>query len=239
MRPGRISLEEGLAASRTGDLWIFRGYTVINRIMHAATNSPVNHVGMAVVIDDLPPLLWHAEIGKAMFDYWAGRHQRGTQLHDLREAVQRWQHRYGQRAFLRPLTPEVGQVEEDRMMLAIARLDGVRFPSYPGLALSWLRGRDAYVSRRDRERGRIAPNDAFCAEIVGRTLTEMGILRDEVPARWYDPGRFWSGDSLPVREPWSYGAEIEVEPEPPEDDGEGAREVTREAGAAESATAQE
>lgn len=209
-----IPLEDGLAASRSGDLWIFRGRTVINKVMHAATNSPVNHVGMAVVIDDLPPLLWHAEIGRAMYDYWAGRHQRGTQLHDLREAVQRWQNRYGQRAFLRQLTPEVGQAEEDRMMLSIARLDGVRFPSYPGLALSWLGGRDAHQTRRQRARGSVAPRDAFCAEIVGRTLTEMGILTGGVPPQWYDPGRFWSGDSLPVREPWRYGEEIEVAPAP-------------------------
>ena len=206
-----ISLEEGLAAARTGDLWIFRGRTVVNKVMHAATNSPVNHVGVTLALDDLPPLLWHAEIGRSMYDYWAGRHHRGTQLHDLREAVQRWQDRYGQRAFLRQLTPEVGQVEEDRMLLSIGRLDGVGFPSYTRLAARWLSGRDAHRSRRDGARTR--PADAFCAEIVGRTLTEMGVLRDEVPAQWYDPGRFWSGDSLPVRSPWSYGAEVEVAPE--------------------------
>ncbi|KAB7744046.1 hypothetical protein GA707_11330 [Nostocoides sp. F2B08] len=203
-----ISLEEGLAAARTGDLWIFRGRTVVNKVMHAATNSPVNHVGMTVALDDLPPLLWHAEIGRSMYDYWAGRHHRGTQLHDLKEAVQRWQDRYGQRAYLRQLTPEVGLPEEDRMMLAIARLDGTSFPSYVRLAARWLAGRDAHASRRRRER--VRPQDAFCAEVVGTTLTEMGILSADVPPEWYDPGRFWSGDSLPLRPGWSYGAEVEV-----------------------------
>lgn len=95
-------------------------------------------------------------------------------------------------------------------MLSIGRLDGVRFPSYPGLAVSWLRGRDAHETRRDRSRRGVAPRDAFCAEIVGRTLTDMGILERGLPATWYDPGRFWSGDSLPLQEPWSYGAEVEV-----------------------------
>ena len=36
------------------------------------------------------------------------------------------------------------------------------------------------------------------------------MLRDDVPTSWYDPGRFWSGDTLPLRPGWSYGAEVEV-----------------------------
>lgn len=207
-----VTLEEGLALARTGDIWIFRGKTIVNKVMQAATNSPVNHVGMSIVLDDLPPLMWHAEIGRSMYDYWSGGHHRGTQLHDLREAVQRWQDRYGQRAFLRQLTPDVGPVQEDKAILAVGAYDGVRFPSYVRLASRWLSGRDAHQSSRDRARAAMRPSNAFCAEIVGRTLTEMGILKADVPPEWYDPGRFWSGDSLPMREPWAYGTEIEVAP---------------------------
>ena len=54
------------------------------------TNSPVNHVGMVVAIDDLPPLLWHAELGRSLPDVWTGKRQRGVQLHHLREAVTTW-----------------------------------------------------------------------------------------------------------------------------------------------------
>ncbi len=43
-----LTLDEGLALARTGDLWIFRGHTLVNKVMHAATNSPVNHVGMSL-----------------------------------------------------------------------------------------------------------------------------------------------------------------------------------------------
>ena len=35
----------------------------------------------------MPPLLWHAELGKSLPDAWTGQHQRGVQLHDLRDAV--------------------------------------------------------------------------------------------------------------------------------------------------------
>src|SRR6266498_5020889 len=85
----RIGLDEALDLTRTGDVWLFRGRKVADRAIQVTTNSPVNHVGMSVVIDDLPPLLWHAELGRSLPDLWSGTHQRGAQLHDLREAVDR------------------------------------------------------------------------------------------------------------------------------------------------------
>src|SRR4051795_7827936 len=93
----RISLDEAVHLPRTGDVWIFRGRTAADRAIQVTTNSPVNHVGMAVVIEDMPPLLWHAELGRSLPDVWTGNHQRGAQLHDLRDAVLVWGRRYGQR----------------------------------------------------------------------------------------------------------------------------------------------
>ncbi len=60
--PSTVPFDEAVAATRTGDLWIFRGGTVADRLIQTASNAPVNHVGMAVVLDDLPPLMWHAEL---------------------------------------------------------------------------------------------------------------------------------------------------------------------------------
>jgi hypothetical protein len=51
-----ITLDEALNLTRTGDVWLFRGRKVADRAIQVATNSPVNHVGMSVVIGDLPPL---------------------------------------------------------------------------------------------------------------------------------------------------------------------------------------
>ncbi|MGL4176021.1 MAG: hypothetical protein ACRCSN_08075 [Dermatophilaceae bacterium] len=205
-----IPFETGVETTRTGDLWLFRGGTVADRVIQAASNAPVNHVAMAVVLDDLPPLLWHAELGRSMRDHWSGGHHRGVQLHDLREAVTTWQVRYGQRAWLRQLTPEVGAEQEDALLRTIARLDGVSFPSHLGLAWRWLRGRDGYLSRREAARREVRPEDAYCAEVVAATLTAMGVLTDDVPSSWYDPGRFWSGDRLPLASGWDYGLEVEV-----------------------------
>ncbi len=98
-----IALDHAVELTRTGDLWLFRGPSLADRAIQTLTNAPVNHVGMAVVLEDLPPLLWHAELGQALTDVWTGTKHRGVQLHDLREAVVQWVNGYGQRPWLRQL----------------------------------------------------------------------------------------------------------------------------------------
>ena len=206
----RLTLDQAVDLARTGDLWLFRGASLADHAIRALTNAPVNHVGMAVVLDDLPPLMWHAELGKGLLDVWTGSHHRGVQLHDLRAAAAQWMNRYQQRAWLRQLSPPAGREQEDAAMRVVARLDGVSFPTTMALAWRWLRGRDAHLTRRAAERKGLRPEDAYCAEVVALTLEEMGILEADAPTSWYDPGRFWSGDSLPLTPGWSYGVEVEV-----------------------------
>ncbi|GLZ62168.1 MULTISPECIES: hypothetical protein [Micromonospora] len=136
-----ISLDEAVELTRTGDVWVFRGRSVPDRAIQFTTNSPVNHVGMAVVLDDMPPLMWHAELGRSLPDLWSGTHQRGVQLHDLRDAVCVWANRYGQRAWLRQLDPPADGEMERAVLRTIARLDGTPFPSTAQLAWRWVRGR--------------------------------------------------------------------------------------------------
>ena len=50
----------------------------------------------------------------------------------------------------------------------------------------------------------------YCAELVATTYQYMGLLPNERPASWYDPGRFWSGDSLELVPPFKLGGEIAV-----------------------------
>src|SRR5437667_1545123 len=124
-----IGLDEALELTRTGDLWLFRGSSAADRAIRITTNSPVNHVGMALVAEDLPALMWHAELGRSLPDLWSGSRHRGAQLHDLREAVLVWARRYGQRAWLRQLDRPVTSEMEDRALRTVARLDGTPFPS--------------------------------------------------------------------------------------------------------------
>ncbi len=205
-----IALDDAMEAARTGDVWIFRGGSVADRAIQTATNAPVNHVGMAVVLDDLPPLMWHAELGRGLEDHWTGDHHRGVQLHDLRGAVLRWQQDYEQRAWLRQLTPEIGRAQEDALLRTIARLDGVSFPSTARMAWRWLRGRDRHLSAREAARRGLRPEAAYCAEVVAATYEDMGLLIPGRPVSWYDPGRFWSGDHLPLTDGWGLGPEVEV-----------------------------
>jgi hypothetical protein len=216
-------LDAAAALTRTGDLWLFRGRSGPDRAIQSLTNAPVNHVGMAVVLDDLPPLLWHAELGRALPDAWSGRHHRGVQLHDLRGAVLQWGRRYGQRGWLRqlsgPAEPAVTAEMEDALLRTIARLDGTPFPSTARLAGRWLRGRLPTLRLR---RGDDPPDDtpgdtsnanlesAYCAEVVAVTYEDMGLLPRDRRPNWYDPGSFWSGDRLTLRAGYTLGAEIAV-----------------------------
>ena len=75
-----LSLDEAVDLTRTGDVWVFRGGSVADRAIRALPNAPVDHVGTAVVLEDLPPLLWHAELGRSLPDVRTGQHQRGVQL---------------------------------------------------------------------------------------------------------------------------------------------------------------
>ena len=43
-----LPFDEAIATAATGDIWLFRGRSVADRAIQTLTNSPVNHVGMAV-----------------------------------------------------------------------------------------------------------------------------------------------------------------------------------------------
>ncbi len=203
-----ITLDQACELVRTGDIWLFRGSSTADRAIRGLTNAPVNHVGMAIVVDDLPPLMWHAELGRALPDLWAGTRQRGVQLHDLRAAVLQWGHRYGQRAWLRQLEGPVGREHEDGALRAVARLDGTPFPSTARLAGRWLSGRLPAALRRRRSAAGL--ETAYCAEVVAVTYQEMGLLPGDRSPDWYDPGRFWSGDDLDLAPGFRLGGEIAV-----------------------------
>src|SRR5689334_20581583 len=190
MPAASIDLKQALDLARTGDVWLFRGHTAADRAIQVATNSPVNHVGMAVALEDLPPLMWHAELGRSLPDVWTGTRHRGVQLHDMRDAVLLWADRYGQRAWLRQLDPAVTGEMEDAVLRTIARLAGTPFPSTARLASRWLgsrvpafwagTGRSA-VSRTAATRTAASPpadgqeragtdlETAYCAQLLAAT----------------------------------------------------------------------
>ncbi len=202
MHDSALTLDEAVGAASTGDVWLFRGRSIADRAIQTLTNSPVNHVGMVVALDDLPPLLWHAELGRSLPDVWTGERQRGVQLHMRGEAVRTWNERYRQRAWVRQLEGTIDRSHEDRLMEVIDRFDGRPFPTTPGLARQWLTGR---FRRRD-----VSLETVYCAELVATTFLHMGLLPKHRPASWYDPGRFWSGDRIELVAPFALAGEIAV-----------------------------
>jgi hypothetical protein len=196
-----LALDDAVATASTGDIWLFRGKSIADHAIRAATNSPVNHVGMVVALDDLPPLLWHAELGRSLPDVWTGERQRGVQLHLLAEAVTNWNQRYRQRAWVRHLDGAIERHHEDRLMEVIDRFDGRPFPTTPGLVRQWINGRFRRSSSLET---------IYCAELVATTYQHMGLLPGERPASWYDPGKFWSGDRIDLEPPFALGGEVAV-----------------------------
>jgi len=196
-----LTLDQAVDLTRTGDLWLFRGNSAADHAIRVLTNAPVNHVGMAVVIDDLPPLMWHAELGKGLIDVWSNSHHRGVQLHDLRGAVEQWTGRYEQHAWLRQLDATVTPEMEDAVMRTIARLDGTPFPSTAKLVGRWARGRVRRAASAEL---------TYCAEVVAATYEAMGLLGTDRPTNYYDPGKFWSGDDLELQGTARLGNEIRV-----------------------------
>lgn len=223
-----MTLEQALDSTRTGDIWLFRGRSGPDRAIQTLTNSPVNHVGMTVAIDDLPPLIWHAELGNKLTDMWTGTNHRGVQLNDAREAVEQWLTVYNQRCWLRQLTPSATREQEDLMLRVIARMNGTAFPTTARLTGRWMRGRlptaydmvegipfvDRFVKRKTQERKTRRRTDglgtAYCAETVAVTYEEMGLISSEKYENYFDPGSFWSGDALPLAEGYALGREIPV-----------------------------
>ena len=228
MNANTVSLARALDETRTGDIWLFRGWSGPDRAIQAMTNSPVNHVGMTVAIDDLPPLMWHAQLGDKLTDMWTASNHRGVQLNDARQSVERWIHHYGQHCWLRQLTPYATRAQEDRLLRVIARTDGTPFPSTARLTGRWFRGRIPTASdwtrgipfldskvrqsteRKKAEKLKVGLETAYCAETVAITYEEMGLLETEKHYNWFDPGSFWSGDSLPLAPGYRLGDEIAV-----------------------------
>ena len=227
MKESTVSLQRALDETRTGDIWLFRGHSGPDRAIRTLSNAPVNHVGMTIAVDDLPPLIWHAELGDKLTDVWTGGNHRGVQLHDARQAVERWVHTYQQECWLRQLTPYASRDQEDRALKVVARMDGTPFPSTARVTSRWFRGRLAVTDftrglpfvhskvreatqRRKKEKLQVGLETAYCAEVVAITYEEMGLVTTEKASNWFDPGKFWSGDELPLSSGYQLGEEISV-----------------------------
>ncbi|MFA9564038.1 MAG: hypothetical protein ACERLM_04940 [Acidimicrobiales bacterium] len=190
MTESQLSATEALQNARTGDIWLFRGRKLADRAIQVATTSPINHVAMAVALDDLPPLLWHTEIGRSLEDVWTGNHNRGAQLNLLSDAIEVWTEKYDQQAWVRHLDAEITTEMEDQLLRVIAAYQGRPFPRTRQLAGKWVSGR---IRREASETA------VYCAQLVAITYRKMGLLDPKKPANWYDPGRFWSGHDLELR----------------------------------------
>lgn len=200
-RHATIPSDEAIDDAQTGDIWLFRGRTMADKAIRVATNSPVNHVAMVVALDDLPPLLWHTELGRTLEDVWTGDHHRGAQLNRLADAYTVWTGKYAQRAYLRQFDGEITRAMEDELLRVIAAYDAKPFPTTSRVASRWVAGRFRHEATGEA---------VYCAQLMAITFRRMGLLDPKHPSNWYDPGKFWSGDRLALADGASLGGELEV-----------------------------
>jgi hypothetical protein len=196
-----IPAHEAIGDAVTGDVWLFRGRTLADKAIRTFTNAPVNHVAMVVALDDLPPLLWHTEMGQRLEDVWTGTHHRGAQLNRLADAATVWTGTYRQQAWVRQFRGDVTREMEDELLRVVEMYDGKPFPRTARLARWWLAG---------RFRKEATGEAVYCAQLLAITFRRMGLLDPRKPANWYDPGTFWSGDRLELANGATLGGELRV-----------------------------
>jgi hypothetical protein len=66
------------------------------------------------------------------------------------------------------------------------------------------------AERKKEEKLNVGLETAYCAETVAITFEEMGLLTTEKHYNWFDPGKFWSGDELPLTAGYGLSDEIAV-----------------------------
>jgi hypothetical protein len=106
-------------------------------------------------------------------------------------------------------------------------MDGTAFPTTARLTGRWFRGRVPTINdlvrgiplvdrkireqtQRRRQQRKMSLETAYCAETVAITYEEMGLLVTDKDTNWFDPGNFWSGDTLPLASGYRLGDEIAV-----------------------------
>ena len=199
-----LPLDDAVATAATGDVWLFRGRSLADVAIRTLTNSPVNHVGMVVAIDDLPPLLWHAELASRCPT--CGPASASAACSCTRCATRS---RPGTSATTSAPGCASSSAATSRASTRTAwcrrssASTAARSRRRPGLARQWLRGR--------YKRSPTALETIYCAELVATTYQAMGLLPRERPASWYDPGRFWSGDHIDLVEPFALEAEVAID----------------------------
>jgi len=108
--------------------------------------------------------------------------------------------------------------------------DGTPFPTTAGVLTRWFRGRvptpndftrgipvvddkvRAVSQRKKAKKRTVGLESAYCAEIVAVTFEDMGLLATDKDSNWFDPGKFWSGDTLPLAPGYRLSNEIAVIP---------------------------
>ena len=173
---------------------------IADQAIRVATNAPVNHVAMVVALDDLPPLLWHTELGQTLEDVWTGDAPPRRPAQPARRRL--------------PACGPASTASGPTSASSAARSRGtwrtsccgsstLRRQAVPDDRAGWPGGGSRAASASE------ATGEAvYCAQLLAITFRRMGLLDPKRPSNWYDPGKFWSGDRLELADGASLGGEL-------------------------------
>ena len=173
-------------ALKTGDIVLFQGVGWESDIVEVVELSPWTHVAMVVRVPDIEfPMIWESTPLKYIKDVIYQERKAGARLVSLDErlAVAVGKKLYGRFA-VREL--EVERTEE--MMGALknfisSEVHDLPYPSDWKMLLGFLRGR---LLKEDK----FVADNVYCAELVGETYKQMGLLPSNVISNSLTPKDF-------------------------------------------------
>ena len=185
---------------QTGDLFLFRGETLLSKETEILLHSRVSHVAMVVRDEHFQrPLIWQATDRVGAEDVHEHKHHGGAQLNFLRDAMWTYDEPETTGRFAwRKLNTERGPEFEKTVQDFIEKVIGTPFPSGWKMISDWVKG---WVDIKQDG------TTYFCAALVSETLMNLGLLGDHPPPNDYTPKKFTDRVELD----WLKGATLEPE----------------------------
>jgi len=160
---------------QSGDIFLFRGKTLVSRMIDFMTDSIYSHAGMVVRQPDLQ--------GKDTLYLWQSFEPEGGVVRDhLEEFLSKYKtSERGSSFVVRQLTVERTPAMVQALNKFMAEVKGYPFPSVLTWFVHWVGGNLGIPS---------GLKNFFCSQLIAQTYIRMGIFPKRPPATAYTPGRF-------------------------------------------------
>ncbi len=160
---------------QSGDVFLFRGKTLVSRIIDFMTDSIYSHAGMVVRMPDAH--------GKDTLYLWQSfEPEGGVVLDHLEDFLSKYKtSEHGSSFVVRQLAVNRSPEMVQALSKFIAEVKGRPFPSVLTWFIHWVGGNMGIPS---------GLKNFFCSQLIAQTYIRMGVFSKRPPATAYTPGRF-------------------------------------------------